>query len=162
MVGTTRVEVQEDCQLLADLLHKEKNADFKERIQALYLLKKEKMSITAIAKVLGKDRSTIHRWMACYQKGGMNKLLNKGKGSGRKRVIPDWAIASLEKQLEEAEGKFHSYTQVQNWLSSKLGVKAKYATVHHWTRYQLQAKLKVPRPISKKQDLEKRMAFKKT
>jgi hypothetical protein len=47
MVGTTRVDVQEDCQVLADLLHKEKNTDFKERIQALYLLKREKMSITA-------------------------------------------------------------------------------------------------------------------
>lgn len=79
-----------------------------------------------------------------------------------KRVIPHWAIASLEKQLEQAQGKFDSYTQVKKWLSTELGIEIKYATVHHWTRYRLQAKLKVPRPISKKQDREKRIAFKKT
>ncbi|MBD2468927.1 hypothetical protein [Nostoc sp. FACHB-145] len=45
---------------------------------------------------------------------------------GRKRIIPDWAVASLEKQLEEPSGGFQRYTQIQNWLNELLGVQAEY------------------------------------
>lgn len=82
--------------------------------------------------------------------------------SGRTRTIPDWAVSSLKKQLEEPEGGFQRYTQIQHWLDSVLGVQAEYATVHHLTRYKLKAKLKVPRPRNKKQDEQKLEAFKKT
>ena len=51
---------------------------------------------------------------------------------------------------------------LQHWLGTILGVEAEYATVHHLVRYQLKAKLKVPRPRNRKQDTQKLEAFKKT
>lgn len=89
-------------------------------------------------------------------------LLEFGTSSGRTRVIPDWAVSSLSKQLEQPEAKFQRYTQIQQWLDKTLGVQAEYATVHHLLRYRLKAKLKVPRPQNLKQDEEKLEAFKKT
>ncbi len=100
--------------------------------------------------------------MADYREGGIKAVLEFGTSPGRARVIPDWAVSSLKKQLEQAEGSFQRYTQIQQWLDSSLGVQAEYATVHNLARYKLKAKLKVPRPCSQKQDKEKLEAFKKT
>ncbi|MBD2491667.1 helix-turn-helix domain-containing protein [Aulosira sp. FACHB-615] len=120
------------------------------------------MSVSEIAKILGKHRATVHRWLADYREGGMDAVVEFGYSSGRKRAIPSWAVSSLKKQLEQPEGGFQRYTQIQDWLEKTLGVQAEYATVHHLVRYRLKAKLKVPRPRNRKQDEEKLEAFKKT
>lgn len=114
------------------------------------------------AKILGKHRGTVHRWLADYREGGIEAVVEFGTSSGRKRAIPDWAVSSLKKQLEEPEGGFQRYTQIQHWLDITLGVQAEYATVHYLARYRLKAKLKVPRPRNRKQDEEKLETFKKT
>ncbi|HYX15007.1 MAG TPA: hypothetical protein VE944_11710 [Nostoc sp.] len=70
--------------------------------------------------------STLSRWKNQRDFGVWDE-------SRSKRIIPDWAVASLEKQLEEPSGGFQRYTQIQNWLNELLGVQAEYATVHHAT-----------------------------
>ena len=59
-------------------------------------------------------------------------------------------VERLAKELQDPEG-FSSYKEVQQWLTSCCEVKVAYRTVHQWTRYRLQGKLKVPRPVSEKQ-----------
>ena len=104
------------------------------------MIKNQDMSVCAIAKILGKHRSTVQRWLAHYRETGIERMLEFGVSPGRTRVIPSWAVESLNKRLEEAE----------------------YGTVHHLVRYELKAKLKVPRPRNRKQDKQKLEAFKKT
>jgi transposase len=162
MSGVTHIEIQESVEELEGLVKHHKEARIKERIQALYLIKAQGMSVSALAKILGKHRATVHRWLACYQEGGIEAIVEYGTSSGRKRVIPEWAVSSLKKQLERPDGEFQRYTQIQHWLDITLGVQAEYATVHHLIRYRLKAKLKVPRPRNRKQDEEKLEAFKKT
>ncbi len=162
MAGVTQIEIQESVEELEELLREQKKSRCKERIQALYLIKGQKMSVSEIAKLLGRHRGTVQRWLADYRQGGIETVVEFGTSSGRKRVIPPWAVSSLEKQLEQPDGGFQRYTQIQQWLDSTLGVEAEYATVHHLVRYRLKAKLKVPRPRNKKQDEEKLEAFKKT
>ncbi len=162
MTGVVHIDIQESVEELEGLVGQQKNARLKERIQALYLIKGQEMSVSAIAKILGKHRGTVHRWLADYREGGIEAVVEFGTSSGRKRAIPDWAVSSLKKQLEEPEGGFQRYTQIQHWLDITLGVQAEYATVHHLARYTLKAKLKVPRPRNRKQDKEKLEAFKKT
>ncbi len=84
---------------------------------------------------MGKHRGTVHRWLADYREGGIEEIVEYGTSSGRKRAIPDWAVSSLKKQLEQAESGFQRYTQIQHWLDITLGVQAEYATVHHLTGY---------------------------
>jgi transposase len=51
---------------------------------------------------------------------------------------------------------------VQQWLEQECGVSAAYHTVHSLVRYKLQAKLKKPRPKSRKQNPQAVEQFKKT
>jgi hypothetical protein len=59
-------------------------------------------------------------------------------------------VEKLEKELSELEG-FSSYKEVHQWLTNCCDVPVAYRTVHQWTRYRLQGKLKVSRPVSEKQ-----------
>jgi hypothetical protein len=60
-------------------------------------------------------------------------------------------VERLSKELQEPEG-FNSYKEVHQWLTSCCEVKVAYRTVHQWARYRLKGKLKVPRPVSEKQN----------
>ncbi len=59
-------------------------------------------------------------------------------------------VDRLSKELLELEG-FSSYQEVHQWLTTCCEVKVAYRTVHQWTKYRLKGKLKVPRPVGKKQ-----------
>ncbi len=120
------------------------------------------MSISVIAKVIGRHRSSVQEWLSQYHEGGLERFLSLGASTGRPSAIPAWAVESLKKRLDEPEGGFGSYTQVQQWLSETLNVEAEYATVHHLVRYRLGAKLKAARPVHAKQDPEVREDFKQT
>lgn len=162
MSSVTRVEVKENAEELAQLLQVQTNAKLKERLQVLYLLKlPQPMTISAIARVIGKHRGTIQRWLATYQAQGIDGVLEVKKSSGRPTVIPAWAVMSLKRRLEQSEG-FKSYTQVQQWLCETLGIEAEYRTVHELVRYRLKAKLKAARPVHTQQDTSALDAFKKT
>lgn len=163
MAGVTRIEVRETAAELEELIHKQSNPKLKERLQVLYLLKlPEPMSISVIAKVIGRHRGSVQEWLSQYRSGGLEQFLRIGQSTGRPRVIPEWAVASLKQRLDEPEGGFGSYTQVQQWLSETLNIEAEYATVHHLVRYRLGAKLKAARPVHAKQDPEAREGFKQT
>jgi transposase len=163
MSGVSSIEVKESVQELEQLLLAQTNLKRKERLQVLYLLKlPNQLSVSQIAKVIGKHRGSVQRWLAIYRDLGLDALLEIKQSSGRPRVIPAWATASLQRRLEQAEHGFKSYIQVQQWLEDILGVKAEYRTVHQLTHYRLKAKLKAARPTSTKQDSQQTEAFKKT
>lgn len=162
MSGITHIDIQESVEKLELLIGQQSNPRLKERLQTLYMIKNQGISVCAIAKILGKHRSTIQRWLGDYRESGIDGMLEFGVSPGRKRVIPNWAVESIKKQLEEAEIGFAGYKQIQCWLGNVLGIEAKYGTVHHLVRYELSAKLKVPRPRNYKQDKQKLEAFKKT
>jgi transposase len=162
MAGVTHIDIKESVEELEAYIRQEKNARIKQRVQALYLIKAQNMDICAIAKTLGKHRSTVQRWLADYRREGIDAVVEFKTSTGRAKVIPNWAVESIKKQLEQPDGKFQRYTQIQQWLDTVLGVQAEYATVHYLIRYRLKAKLKVPRPCNTKQDEQKLEAFKKT
>ncbi|MFH7029561.1 MAG: transposase [Heteroscytonema crispum UTEX LB 1556] len=161
MAGITHIEIQESTNELEALLRQQDNARLKQRVQVLYMIKTQKISVSAIAKILGKHRGTVQRWLADYREGGMDRMLEFGVSPGRTRVIPNWAVESLNKQLAEPEIGFPGYKQIQSRLATVLGVEAEYATVHHLVRYRLKAKLKVARPRNCKQNTQKLEDFKK-
>jgi transposase len=148
MAGVTSIEVKESLDELTQQLCQVKTSSAKERLQVLYWLKQDNaLSISAIAKAVGKHRNTLQTWLSMYREGGV-------------RVIPQWAENALAKRLQESNG-FQSYYAVQQWLAETLGIEAKYHAVYQMTRYRLKAKLKVARPQNSKQDSEQRENFKK-
>ena len=163
MVGVTRIEIRETVADLEALIQQQSNPNLKERLQVLYLLKLPKaMSVSAIAKVVGRNRGSVQRWLSLYRLDGVEGLLETRQSPGRPQVIPAWAVNSLKRRLDDPETGFGSYTQVQQWLLDTLNVEAEYATVHHLVRYRLGAKLKAARPVHAEQNLEALEAFKQT
>jgi transposase len=159
----TSIEIRETGAELETLIQQQSNPSLKERLQVLYLLQlPEAMSISAIAKVIGRHRGSVQRWLSQYREAGLAGFLEIGQPTGRPRAIPEWAVASLKKRLDDPEQGFGSYTQVQRWLSETLNVEAEYATVHHLVRYRLGAKLKAARPVHAKQTPTAREGFKQT
>jgi transposase len=120
------------------------------------------MSVSGIAKVIGRHRGSVQRWLSLYREGGLEGVLETRQSPGRPKVIPEWAVSSLKRRLDDPEAGFGSYIQVQQWLSETLNIEAEYATVHHLVRYRLGAKLKAARPVHVKQDPEALAAFQQT
>jgi len=163
MAGMTRIEIRETTADLEELIQQQSNPNLKERVQVLYLLQlPNAMSVSAVAKVIGRHRGSVQRWLSQYRNSGLKGLLETRQSSGRPRVIPAWAVTSLKRRLDDPEGGFGSYTQVQQWLSETLNIEAEYATVHHLVRYRLGAKLKAARPVHAQQNPEALEAFKQT
>jgi transposase len=72
------------------------------------------------------------------------------KAPGAKRKINAQVLAALKQELETGKG-FSSYGAIVEWLQHEHGLDIEYGTVYRWVRYQLGAKLKVPRPRSNSQ-----------
>ena len=151
MSGVIKIEILETVDELKQLLKSTANQEVKERIQALYWLKSERVKTTkAIASLVGKHRTTVSRWLSSYRTGGISSLLTKGKSSGRSRKLCPVIEESLKQELNEQQG-FSSYKEIQTWLKTIHDVEMSYTGVHQLVRYQLKAKLKVPRPVHVKQ-----------
>ncbi len=81
----------------------------------------------------------------------MNALLIKGKSTGRSKKLSDEIEQSLKKELQDEQG-FSSYKEIQTWLRVVHDVEMSYTGLHQLVRYQVKAKLKVPRPVHIKQE----------
>lgn len=106
MAGVTHIDIKESVEELEGLVREQRNMRLKERVQALYLIKAQGMSVCAIAKTLGRHRGTVQRWLSDYRDRGVEAVVEFKTSPGRTRVIPDWAVSSLKKHLEQAEGGF--------------------------------------------------------
>jgi len=117
--------------------------------------------VTEAAEMIGRNRVTVQDWVGKYRQGGLEKLLSKKVGTGRPRKVPQWAEKALEKRLKENQG-FDSQVEICEWLEKKIGIKAKYKTVHKLVYYRLKASPKIARTKSLEQSEERLEYFKKT
>lgn len=99
-----------------------------------------------VAEHLAVHRNTIRLWLALYESGGINSLLDikpKGPSPGQ-YSLPMEVVEELNKCLEKPKG-FGSYGQIQVWIQKTYGLYVKYKTLYRIVRYELKAKPKVAR-----------------
>ena len=162
MARPLQVTIVESREQLEHRLDAQKTATGKERLQMLYWLKLGIVNTRQdLVRLLHKSEATITKWLGMYKSGGLSALLEVKHAPGNPSSIPDEAVSRLKEGLKQPQG-FSSYGQVQQWLELECGVTAAYHTVHSLVRYKLQAKLKKPRPKSRKQNPEAIEHFKKT
>lgn len=160
MVGVTRVIIQESVEELKSLMHHQERPGDQERVQLLYLLKScQAESVTQAARLLGRGRVTVQRWLLNYEANGLAGLLHRLPRTGRKCSIPEAAQAELIKKLSTTTG-FAGYGEIQDWLKRDYNHDITYKGIHRHVRYRLDAKPKRPRPISTDQDPQKVTFFK--
>ncbi|XGV94809.1 MAG: IS630 family transposase [Leptolyngbya sp. BL-A-14] len=155
------IEITESEAVLKKRLQQSREAIHKGKLQMLWWFKSGQVKQhLEIAQRLGPNPSTITRWLQQYCQGGIEALLTIKKSPGRPREIDEQMLPQLEARLAQPEG-FKSYGEIEQWVQSELGKAVKYKTVYKTVRYDLKAKLKVPRPKSRKQDPEAVKLFKK-
>lgn len=161
MANNFQVVVKETKEELQHRLRRAVSAHTQERLQMLYSIQTGAVSTRMeLAQRLGRNESTIYRWLKHYKQGGIEALLNVKTAPGKVSKITPPALDKLKQRLAQPQG-FNSYGQIQQWLETECGVKVAYRTVHQTVRYKLNAKLKVPRPHSKNAKPQVQQAFKK-
>jgi transposase len=162
MARALKIEISESVEYLEKSLRNARTASQKEKLQMLWWLKSGQVrQHQELSRRLGRDGSTISRWLQKYRRGGLSELLAKKNSSGKPWEIEGEMLEQLQVQLQQPEG-FKSYGEIQQWLEQRFGKTVKYKTVHKTVRYRLNAKLKAPRPQSAKQDEQAVSQFKKT
>lgn len=161
MVGRPfKVTVTETLEQLEKAARQARTASQKERLNMLVWIKREEVSSRAeLAQRSNRDKATITRWIRRYKDDGLSGLLRVGKAPGATPKIQGEVLEQLKARLAQPDG-FRSYGEIQQWLEQECALAVKYATVYRVVRYQLKAKLKVPRPRSLKQDPEALERFK--
>lgn len=156
-----KIEIHESEAQLRKQLQTVRDGSQKEKLQMLWWLKSGQVTQQQeIGRRLGRDTSTITRWLQKYRKEGLAALLQVNKAPGATRKLSDAVLIALQQRLASGEG-FSSYKAIVEWLQQEYGQTVEYGTVYQWVHYRLGAKLKVPRPKSYKQDHEMVEAFKK-
>ncbi|MBW4627346.1 MAG: helix-turn-helix domain-containing protein [Brasilonema octagenarum HA4186-MV1] len=162
MVRVCQLNIKETGEELHTLLNQQKTAIGFQKVQTLYLFKTGQLkTIKDIAVAIGSHRVTVQNWLHKYRQAGILGLLEVRHGGGRQKIIPPEAIAVLEERLKDPNNGFKSYGEIHKWLQEFYGVKVDYKTVYATVRYQLKAKLKVPRRQSVKKDSQLAIYFKK-
>ena len=155
------IEVNESEKELKHRLHHAVTASSRERLQMLYWLKSNAIATRKeISQKLGRDESTIYRWLKRYRQGGLTNLLDVKTPPGKKSQISAGEMSQLKKRLSQPQG-FKSYGEIQDWLNQEFGIDLAYKSVHKIVRYKLKAKLKIPRPQSQKTKPQVQDNFKK-
>ena len=151
MPGISKIVIAESAESLKSLMKKQKTALSYAKIQALYLIKIQATeTIRYLAVIMGRSESTVYYWLHLYRAGGLSRLLEEPPKTGRPKKLNIDTIAKIQQELSDPEG-FVSYREIQLWLWSCLDLEISYSTLHRIVRYELQSKLKVPRPTHEKQ-----------
>ena len=162
MARRLQIVIEESVEFLEKQLKHARTASQKERLQLLWWLKTGQVKQhQELAHRLGRDTSTVTRWLQKYRRGGLSKLLEFKTAPGQAPHLTLEALSGLKERLEQGSA-FKSYREIVEWLKTEYDLELTYATVYSWVHYRLKAKLKVPRPHSVKQDAVALDQFKKT
>ena len=88
MACVLKVEIQESVEYLEKSLHNARTASQTERLQMLWWLKSGQVTQhQALAERLGRNPSTLTRWLQQYRQGGLSGLLVVKHSPGRPRAL---------------------------------------------------------------------------
>jgi transposase len=161
MARKQEVKIKETTKELKQLLHQQKSGRIKERVQVLYLIKSQQVaSALTAATLIGRDYSTVKRWLRIYRETGIKELLKLKHGGGRSLSLSQEVLEALEKRLQQPQG-FDGYEAVQLWLQTTYGIELPYSTLHGIVHNRLKSDPKVVRPQSAQRDEFKAIDFKK-
>lgn len=149
---------------LADLrrcLRQARDAETKRRLHLLVLIAEGTVRDRQQAAAhLAVHRMTVGVWLARYERGGLDGLLQRGRPGAQagQRLLSEAAWNALQVRLREPAG-FGSYGEIQHWLEDEWGVSLAYHSVHRLVHRRLGASPKRPRPTHPKKTHRRLLSF---
>ena len=138
--------ITEDAELLKQRLQREHDGRKRPRLQMLYLAASgQGHTRQHVAQLLGVHRNTVGRWLALYEAGGLDALLDLYVPAGKPLSLPLDVLAAIEQVLRQPAG-FASYEALRQWVKHTHHLDVNYHTLYSIVRTKFKAKLKVPRP----------------
>jgi transposase len=138
--------ITEDVENLKQRLQRAHDGRKRPRLQMLYLLASgQAQTRQDVAQLLAVHRNTIGHWLAIYETGGLEALLEVYVPAGKPISLSPGVLASIEQALQEPAG-FASYEALRQWVQQTHHVEVNYHTLYTIVRTRFRAKLKVPRP----------------
>ena len=154
-----RLDFKNEASQVASLFKKETVGWKKERLQALKLLLETNKSYVEVAQIVSRSPSRVKAWAKAFRDGGLQTLLTRGNGGGRKPLIKEDAKEALKQKLEE--GEFRTAVQIERWLDSQFNLRYGKGSIYY-VLGKLGGRLKVPRPSHLKKNEEEAAAFRTT
>jgi transposase len=138
--------ITEAIESLKQRLQHEHDRRKRPRLHMLYLLASgQAQTRWDVAQLLGVHRNTIGHWLALYETGGLEALLDVYIPAGKPLSLPPEVLAAIEQALRQPAG-FASYEALRQWVKQTHHLEVNYHTLYTIVRTRFKAKLKVPRP----------------
>lgn len=115
-----------------------------------------------LADQVGVNHNSIQTWRKKYQTGGIKLLLSDGRIGFKPSVISKEAHEQIRIKLNNPEGAFTSFKDLQQWVDTYFIKGINYNSLRHYVKRHFGAKLKVARKSHVKKDKEAVDIFKKT
>ena len=148
----------ESADELFRLWRQEKNLHFRDRLYALWLLRRGQ-ALPQVTHALGRSYRTLQRWLNWYRHGGLAELrYHCPKGKGR----PPLLSPAQQHQLYTAtrQGQFRRAKDAVQWVEEQWGIR--YSENGMWRLLRrLQLRRKVPRPYSPRREEAAQSQWKK-
>lgn len=114
-----------------------------------------------LSQRLGRDESTVYRWLKRYKQGGIEALLEVKTAPGKQALIPTTVMSQLH-QRDRSSSRIQELQPNPRVVKSRMpSCSSVQNSTQNCTKHALNAKLKVPRPHSAKAKPEVQEAFKK-
>ncbi len=134
------------------------------RVQAVWLARRG-LTCPEIIQVVGVSRRTVQQWIAKYNCGGIDELLDKPR-SGRPALLNAKQLAQLTRRIQTGVTKkdplcVFTGPSVEAWVEREFGVVYSLRGIQRLLR-RLGLSYLCPRPAHEKSDPKAQAAFKKS
>jgi transposase len=142
------VEWHEDAEALRQAYRRERDAERRTRLHALWLIRAGD-SARAAARAVGVHEATVAQWLAWYRRGGLAEVGRHRHGGRQGRACWLSAEQRAERAAEAARGHFRTAAQARGWVEQRWGVRYTPKSISTLLR-RLTLHPEVPRPQAEK------------
>jgi transposase len=140
----------------ADALVSCQNTSDQRRLLAMRLAASGQLTAAQIAEQLGISRRQFFNWVSALKEGGVEGLLGRKHGGGRRPQVQGQVLAQMQAGLKA--GQWKRAKEIQQWLRNRHQVKLGLKGVYYWLG-KLGGVLKVPRKTHAEKDAAKAAQF---